>query len=125
MVDGVKTMLDHVGYQVHAFYDPLDAQRAIVDGLLLDALVSDMRMPSLTGADLARWLWQRQPGLPVIFITGFADPDPFTNLPHAFRVLRKPFRLKQLREVLAEVLAEVLPSGISMPDPIAQPPRPR
>ena len=105
--DGMESMLRHLGYRVHGFGDPLRVQQAIRDGLRIDALVSDMRMPGLTGAELARWVWERHPALPVVFVTGFADAKAFDDMPYPFRVLRKPFRLQHLKAAVAEALGEV------------------
>ena len=39
----------------------------------IDLLVSDVQMPSLTGPELAVRLWQRNPRLPVVFMSGCAE----------------------------------------------------
>jgi CheY-like chemotaxis protein len=38
-----------------------------------DLLLTDMRMPGMTGDELARRIRQRQPELKVLYLTGFSD----------------------------------------------------
>lgn len=63
-----------------------------------DLLLADVVMPGLDGIELARRMTARQPGIRVMFITGFAAvalrDDRFA--PHRPRVLSKPFHLRHL-----------------------------
>ena len=60
----------------------------------------------MTGIDLARQARRRWPDLPILFMSGFADPS---LVPDDFRpntsLLRKPFRLAQLSEAIMFALA--------------------
>jgi len=64
----------------------------------IDLLVTDIRMPHLTGDQLARKLRERRPDLKVIWISGNGGPDDSQDY------LTKPFSreemLKKIREVL-------------------------
>jgi len=74
-----------------------------------DCIVSDIRMPGLTGIQLFEWIQAHQPGMArrILFTTGDSfDPDTRAFLervqvPH----LGKPFDLRKLREALADLLA--------------------
>jgi PAS domain S-box-containing protein len=56
----------------------------------VDAVVADFAMPRMNGAQF-RVLAQRQrPGLPILFVTGYADLDAIRDVPDE-RVIRKPF----------------------------------
>jgi PAS domain S-box-containing protein len=73
-----------------------------------DCIVSDIRMPGLTGIQLFEWIQMNQPGMAdrILFTTG----DSFEPETRAFleRVqvphLGKPFDLKKLKEALADLL---------------------
>jgi len=73
-----------------------------------DLLISDIRMPGLTGIQLFEWIQANQPQMTrrVIFTTGDSfDPETRTFLegagaPH----LGKPFDLKKLRLALGDLL---------------------
>ncbi len=73
-----------------------------------DLLLADVVMPGLDGIELARRVAVRQPGIRIMFITGFAavalQEDGFaTNRP---RVLAKPFHLRHLIAEVEHLLAQ-------------------
>ena len=73
-----------------------------------DLLLADIVMPGLDGIELAREVTGRQPGIRVMFITGFAavvmrDDALAANRP---RVLAKPFHLRHLIEEVEALLLE-------------------
>jgi CheY-like chemotaxis protein len=65
-------------------------------------LLTDMIMPRMNGRDLAVQLRQHRPGLKVLFMTGYADPETLEG----GRVLEKPF----MPEVLLREIHDVLSS---------------
>ncbi len=67
-------------------------------------LIVDFLMPKMNGAAIAREARTRHPGLPVLLITGNADPEVFqADLPDV-PVLRKPFDQEQLAARVADLL---------------------
>jgi CheY-like chemotaxis protein len=55
-----------------------------------DVVVSDLRMPRVTGLQLLRWIRNEHPTTPVLLITGFAvDEESIRQL--GGELLRKPF----------------------------------
>jgi two-component system, cell cycle sensor histidine kinase and response regulator CckA len=64
----------------------------------IDLLITDLQMPYMSGQDLARHLLATRPGLPIIFISGDPDAQPFptdADFPnHVF--LQKPFLPSEL-----------------------------
>jgi two-component system response regulator FixJ len=69
-------------------------------------LVTDVRMPGMTGLDLLDLLRKRRPSLPVILISGDADAgaSAHARAAGAMRFMRKPFRSEELLEAVAEAL---------------------
>jgi CheY-like chemotaxis protein len=102
--DAVRGVLERIltahGHQVLAASHPDDAVAIVAEGTPIDMLITDVVMPGMSGAQLASRLTGLQPGLPVIFISGYtARPD---ELPPGVSLLRKPFtRAALLREVAA------------------------
>src|ERR1700675_4550874 len=45
------------------------------EDLALDLLLTDVMMPGMTGTDLAQFSKELRPGLPVLFMSGFADTE--------------------------------------------------
>jgi len=70
-----------------------------------DLIITDQRMPDMTGTRLAERLTGRRPDLPVILLSGFAGEDPGT-IPTAAgvsRFLAKPFSNKALLDTISAV----------------------
>ncbi len=105
----VKTMLERFGYRADAFESASAAVAAFEKrpgGY--DLLVSDLTMPRMTGLDLTARLHARQPGLPVILMTGFGDSLTERELRRygIRRVIGKPVMLKELAAAVHQVLDE-------------------
>ena len=64
----------------------------------LDVVVTDIGMPEMDGYDVARWLSDARPGVPVVFMSGYGDPEP--KVPF----LQKPFAPDVLVRKVGEVL---------------------
>jgi two-component system cell cycle response regulator CpdR len=97
--------LRRAGHSVDAVGDG-DAALACSAGADYDLLLADVVMPGLDGIELARRIVLRQPGIRVMFITGFAA---VALREHGFaasrpRVLEKPFHLRRLIEEVQNFL---------------------
>ena len=95
--------LEHAGFKVHAFVDPLTALHHVRnDCKYCQVLVSDIRMPGLTGFQLVRKVKDLRPEMKVIMMTMFEVNKPefeavFPSTP-IDAVIRKPFTPSQLVE---------------------------
>jgi DNA-binding NtrC family response regulator len=95
--------LEHAGFKVHAFVDPLSALHHVRnDCKYCQVLVSDIRMPGLTGFQLVRKVKDLRPEMKVIMMTMFEVNKPefeavFPSTP-IDAVIRKPFTPSQLVE---------------------------
>lgn len=72
-----------------------------------DLLLSDIVMPGMDGIDLSRRAGKLQPGIKVMFITGFAAValNARNNAPEGAQVLSKPFHLRDLVGAVERFLA--------------------
>lgn len=102
-------MLERLGYRVDYRtngMDALDAFRPESEIEPFDLVITDMTMPDLTGADLARELNRLKPGLPIILCTGFSekmDEEKAKSL--GIRgLLMKPYILRELAVLTRKVL---------------------
>ncbi len=95
------------GYNVVAAAGGVEAL-ALVDAAQhrFDLVISDVVMPEMDGPTLLRQLRARDPGLKVIFISGYAEEAFARNLPatESFSFLAKPFSLKQLVAAVKEAI---------------------
>lgn len=97
--------LRRAGHQVEAVADGAEAMTAL-DSTPFDLLLADVVMPGLDGIELARRAGQAQPGLRVMFITGFAAValKARAQAPQGARVLSKPFHLRDLVSQVDQML---------------------
>ena len=99
--------LERAGYRVTAVVDPNEAL-AIGSAGGIDMLVTDYRMPGMSGADLIARLRELHPRLPALVVTaygaevGMAAPD--------VHVLNKPLAPQDLVDAVARALAPAQPS---------------
>ena len=95
-------MLSARGYRVLKSAGPVDAIRIFEEKFAeIDMLLSDVRMPGMTGPELNAHLRQLKPELPVLFMTGYAGPTPIP-----INILEKPFRMDELFERIAQTLCK-------------------
>jgi signal transduction histidine kinase len=72
---------------------------------MIDVLLTDVVMTGMSGPELARRARQSQPRLPIVFISGYADPAGITNDALLHPLVRKPFRPAELRCQIEAVLS--------------------
>ncbi len=98
--------LRRAGHDVLAVGDGLDALQSIGEWQV-DLLLADVVMPGLDGIELARRAAKQQPGIKVMFITGFAAValKARDKAPQGARVLSKPFHLRDLVEQVDVMLS--------------------
>jgi two-component system cell cycle sensor histidine kinase/response regulator CckA len=72
----------------------------------IDLVVSDVVMPNMDGPTMARELKTLLPGVPIIFVSGYAEDAFAKNLDpdQEFHFLPKPFSLKQLAAAVKDVM---------------------
>ncbi len=99
--------LQRAGHIVDSVADGT-AALALAHNVEFDLLLADVVMPGLDGIELARKASEHQPGIRVMFITGFAAvamrEDGFAQ--KRPRVLAKPFHLRHLIEEVEALLLE-------------------
>jgi CheY-like chemotaxis protein len=68
----------------------------------IDAVLVDLTMPQMSGADVVSRLHEQRPDLPVIVCSGY-DRSANARI-QADAYLKKPFRIEALEETLAKFL---------------------
>lgn len=70
-------------------------------------MLTDVVMPGLRGPELAQLVANRHPQVRVVFMSGYAEGFPETQLPPNSAFLQKPFRFATLLEQLKLVQRKV------------------
>ena len=111
----LKKALINAGHDVTSFTDGKTALEALENGREngknFDLLLADIVMPGMDGIELAQKATTEEPGLKVMFITGFAAVamskrnQGVHQKAENTRVLSKPFHLKELVNQVDQLLA--------------------
>jgi len=102
-------------YNVH-LANSGDEALALLESQDMDVIVSDQRMPGMTGVDVLKACKQRAPRAMRILLTGYADKDAIAasiNEGEVFRYLTKPCARDTLRETVAMAVSA---AGLGTPD---------
>lgn len=97
--------LQKAGHSVTARHDGLEALSALDGDQHFDLLLADIVMPGMDGIELAQAAAKKQPGLKVMFITGFAAVAMGAREQTHARILSKPFHLNELVNQVESLLA--------------------
>ncbi len=98
-------MLADIGYAVREADSGAAALAYLDGGGAIDVLMTDLVMPEMNGTQLAAAVGARWPDLPVIFMSGHADPLGDAWAPR-HPLVRKPFGPTDLHRVVEVALAE-------------------
>ena len=88
-------LIEAHGYRVVAAADGAEAVRLLEEGAEVDAVLTDVSMPGLTGPEVYRRLERLRPGLPVVFMSGYSE-DLVSDLPADAPLIPKPFGSTEL-----------------------------
>ncbi len=105
--DVVVELLVDSGYVVHEAADAEAALKIIDAGTPFDVLLTDVGLPRINGRQLAEMARARRPGLPVLFLTGYADLAAVRGdfLAAGMEMMSKPFDFDALAAKIAEMVA--------------------
>jgi CheY-like chemotaxis protein len=97
----LAALLRQSGHQVHVAPDG-EAALALAMQATFDAVLTDLSMPGLSGAGLAKAIKTRFPRLPVVLLTGWIDEHDIDR-GAVDRILIKPISLAALHETLETI----------------------
>jgi two-component system cell cycle sensor histidine kinase/response regulator CckA len=110
--DGVRRILRKVleakPYRVVEHGQPRSACAMFdADPAAIDLVVTDLKMPGMSGQDVAAHVWSARPDLRVLFISGYTDHtySEALNGPRS-RFLEKPFASETLLQHVADLLGD-------------------
>jgi CheY-like chemotaxis protein len=69
-----------------------------------DLVVLDFIMPGLSGAEVANRILERQPDLPILFVSGYSETEAVKRVAPNAPLLAKPFRADALDKAVRGAL---------------------
>jgi len=105
MREFLKILLEKEGYEVTTASDG-HAALEVLEKQTIDLVVSDIRMPGMSGLDLLAHIKQKNSDTGVIMITAFASPDDavLAMKNGAFDYITKPFNVDEIKSVISSGL---------------------
>ncbi len=107
MRDFLKILLRKEGYSVETGANADDALHRLQKDTY-DLVISDIRMPGMSGLDLLARIKETYADLPVIMITAFASPDDAVSAMKngAFDYISKPFNVDEIKTVIESATSQ-------------------
>jgi two-component system, cell cycle sensor histidine kinase and response regulator CckA len=101
----VRTLRD-AGYCVFQAYNGRAAYDLSLHLKTVDLLIPNTRMPGLQGPELIRYVRERLPALPILYVRNHGQPaTPPDDLPADVPTLAEPFTERQLVDAVGQLLA--------------------
>jgi CheY-like chemotaxis protein len=104
----IATQLEDAGYGVLVAANGAEALALLETEPAIDALVTDLSMPGISGLELIRTAQARHAGLAAVLLTGYAAEEANLTgggMSGTFSMLRKPFREAEILDQLGAALA--------------------
>ncbi len=105
--ESLSLVLSRKGYTIRTASFAKDALKSdMLDGL--DVVITDLKMPGMSGLDLLKQMKERKPELPVIVLTAFGSVPSAVECikAGAFEFMEKPAEMDELLQLLERALSE-------------------
>lgn len=102
----VVQVLEELGYRAIETEGGRDAIPILQSARPLDLMISDVGLPGLNGRQLAELARESRPGLPILFMTGYAEQarEQSAFLAEGMEIITKPFAIDQLARRIGAIL---------------------
>jgi DNA-binding NtrC family response regulator len=102
----VEILID-MDYQVIARNDVESALALLHSGTAVDLVITDYRMPGMSGLDFMEELRKMRPEIPVIMITAYANIETYLHSFSlgAFEFINKPIKKIELERIVSRALS--------------------
>jgi CheY-like chemotaxis protein len=107
VLDMVKLLLEHYGYEVVTAPSPFEAIDIFqAKAHEFDLVLTDMKMPGMDGIELSRRLLQRQPRIPILMCSGSCSQIDEKELLNTGvkGLISKPFSIRKSAKIIDEMI---------------------
>jgi response regulator RpfG family c-di-GMP phosphodiesterase len=104
----LQISLDSAGYETVVAPNAAEAQK-IIEGGLHNLVLSDIRLPGMSGTELLKWVKEKHPKVRIVLMTGFSEIADTLDAAElgARGFLMKPFKTEALLDVLKKASMQV------------------
>jgi CheY-like chemotaxis protein len=97
--DILSQLCSFLGHEVFSATDGTEALTLLREGIHIDMVFTDYKMPVMDGAEMAKYIKEEYPDLPVVLITGSVVVPEFNIANSNFdAVVQKPFELEAIAQ---------------------------
>jgi DNA-binding response OmpR family regulator len=102
----LKDFFEEEGFEIDSVSNGSEAFRILIRELF-DLVITDIRMPGLTGLDIIPGIKKLQPETPIIAITAFGSEEVHRRATErgVTAYLEKPLRFHELRTMIREIIS--------------------
>jgi two-component system response regulator FixJ len=99
--------LEGTQFDVVAYSRAIDLLASIDKGELASCVIADVRMPAMSGLELTKRLFRKQPNIPVVLITGHGDVPMAVEAMKAGAAdfIEKPFTFDEILRAVSSAIA--------------------
>jgi DNA-binding response OmpR family regulator len=105
----LRDFVEEEGFEADTVMNGYEAFRKLVKEPF-DLIITDIRMPGLTGLDILPRIRKLQPGIPIVVITAFGSQEVHQKALErgAMAYLEKPIHFHRLRELIYQMVSSPL-----------------
>jgi DNA-binding NtrC family response regulator len=102
----LSDMLGRHGYTIIAKPDAESALSVVREGTPIDLVITDLRMPGMSGSELTTILRKTLPAVPIIMLTGYGSVETYLKSMSSgvFEYVNKPVQARELRRIVKTAL---------------------
>ncbi len=106
ILSGLGEILNHIGYKVIAKPDAQSALATVREGVAIDLVITDYRMPGMDGLEFLNVLRLRNPEVPVIILTAYGAVESYLKSLNlgVFEYVNKPIKAEELGRIVEAAL---------------------
>jgi DNA-binding NtrC family response regulator len=106
LLNTLAETLGRAGYKVIPKPDAESALAVVREGTKIDLVITDIRMPGMSGSEFVTVLKQALPSVPVIMLTAYGSVETYlTSMSSgAFEYVNKPVKAAELRRIVKAAL---------------------
>jgi len=104
LLEMTKELLQDAGFEVFTAVSAKGALEILQSNPTIDAMLTDVVMPGMSGLELAHTVRKHYPSVRVILVSGYPSPasEAEHGSVHHFPFLRKPYRTEQVIRLLVK-----------------------